>query len=133
MLAQSFMTAEALGITAAEQAALVKVLGMLERGELRHVTEQQVRSNSDEQYGDAFCMVWWDTRHDGYRCGTICCIGGWAERVGNLEFVKMDKSLKDLFYPDSNKGGWEATPAQAATALRSYLTTGEPRWAEALA
>jgi hypothetical protein len=39
-----------------------------------------------------------------------------------------------LFRLTSTRGsGGDITPAQAAVALRNYLTEGEPRWEEALA
>ncbi len=124
MLAQSFMTHTELGVTAEEHTALIKVLGMLERGELVH-----------DPFGDrvpnGFCMVTW-----GASCGTTACIGGWVaalNEVSQIEYVNISRSgnLRDLYWPSGN--AYDATPAQAAFALRSFLSTGKPNWAEAMA
>lgn len=118
MLAQNFKTAAELGIDGDKVSALVKVLGMMERGEISE---------------DNFCMLDWT-------CGTVACIGGWAERMGSPQFgylEDMPKSLARLVYPDSfgmkNEQLRNITRAQAAHALRNYLTLGEARWAKILA
>ena len=61
MLANNFMTPSALGISDAELDALVKVLGMLERGEIPE---------------DQFTM-----RRVQHPCRTPACLCGWANHV----------------------------------------------------
>src|SRR4051812_17816659 len=114
MLAQNFLSHETLGVTQEEWAALIKVLGMLERGELVH------RKN--------FRMDDWD-------CGTAACIGGWADRLFNVDFNRRDPNagLDELFMATGVAQWGDITEEQAAIALRNYLTTGRPRWAEAVA
>jgi hypothetical protein len=126
MLANSFMTAEALGITKAEQRALVRVLGMFERGEI-----------SREQYSIGSLSA--------PSCGTPACIRGWARHVAPGTFQVTEEhpaELRRLFFLLSCEDNRRVSslprfdprnPQQAAVALRNYLTTGEPRWAEALA
>lgn len=134
MLARSFKTATDLGISEVERDALIKVLGMLERGELVH----GARSMKDHPTRlRVFNMGDW-------HCGSAGCLGGWTEYVGGLEQLSLhersynSEGLHQLFYPD---GAGFCTPLemsnistqQAAHALSNYLTTGEPRWDLALA
>jgi len=128
MLAQNFKTARELGLADAEVDALVTVLRMLERGEIAR---------------DQFHMG--QFRH---QCRTPACICGWAHHVSGgtafpelssqygpmMLYRRLSKSLVGLFRLTSARGsGGEITPAQAAIALRNFLTHGEPRWAEAMA
>jgi hypothetical protein len=120
MLAQNFMTAEALGIPEAECTALIKVLGMMERGEIT---------------AETFDMKEWDSD-----CGTVHCIGGWAQKIGGKSKVFDDTApwgrtrLSELFYPGVYGGfdGYRSSVSQGAAALRNYLTLGKPCWAEVL-
>lgn len=63
-------------------------------------------------------------------CGTVACIGGTAEMVGDVSFSKYTLELMKLFFPNR----WllltmsTITVEQAAQALRNYLTTGTPDW-----
>jgi hypothetical protein len=43
-------------------------------------------------------------------------------------YEERPRELQLLFYPKGQRNGaaWDATPAQAAAALRCYLETGEP-------
>src|SRR5262245_34074884 len=136
MLANNFMTPSALGLSDVEFESLVKVLGMLERGEI-----------AEEQF---------TMRRVQHPCRTPACLCGWANHIsGGRAFplhekpgptifsgstfgprwLDMPQPLRDLF----GYGGrttdpvYAATPSQAAIALRNYLRQGEPRWAEALA
>jgi hypothetical protein len=136
MLANSFMTPSALGISDVEFESLVKVLGMLERSEI-----------TDDQF---------TMRRVQHPCRTPACLCGWAnyvsagrafplyEKPGATIFSSptygpqwrgMPRPLRDLFgYAGrANDPVYTATPSQAAIALRNFLTQGEPRWAEALA
>jgi hypothetical protein len=136
MLANNFMTPSALAISDAEFESLVKVLGMLERGEIPNAQ---------------FSM-----RRVQHPCRTPACLCGWANHVsGGRAFPldakpgptifsdviyaprwrEMPRALRDLFGYGGRAADpvYTATSSQAALALRSYLTRGEARWAEALA
>lgn len=133
MLAQNFLSAEALGITDAEREALRTVLGMLERGELPQRTNWPLKGlmfdMSDFLFED--------------ECGTAACIAGHAHLASGRrvfqDWVQGDvpeghgsSALHELFLP----APWllcKITPEQAAVALRSFLTTGAAKWAEARA
>ena len=128
MLAQNFKTSAALGISDQEFDALVKVLGMLERGELLDSPEHNpIASN----FG--FCI---GCQYKNHNCGTLACIGGWVailtnHRLGPFEYVNSymwSGGLHELYwkYPRGAKA------THAAIALRNFLTCGEPRWEEAL-
>lgn len=137
MLAQNLKTADALRISKAEFDAHVTVLRMLERGEFVHTPS--VREPT-KQYG-------FNMGHTGTRtsCGTVACIGGWVAFLLNRNpSVYVDSALGErmkLYFPnhfhdETGIGDGELcniTMEQAAIALRSYLTHGEPRWAEAIA
>lgn len=128
MLAQNFKTATDLGIEEVELEALVKVLGMLERGEIKR-----------EQF---------DMYQIKHKCGTPSCILGWANFVSNgdafplahrplmvglgPDWNRLSKEAKVIFsFADCAPNADKAKPDQAAIALRNYLTSGEANWAEA--
>jgi hypothetical protein len=134
MLAQNFKTAEDLQVTEQAHAALIKVLHLLDCGDLKHCKlEKGPESDSffqPKHVENAFNM-------SSFECGTVRCIGGWvlhflvgkhqvnAAKAGNNE-------LHYLFYPPNHVGYNDITTTQAACALRSYLTTGKAEWEEAL-
>ena len=135
MLAQNFKTPADLKIADAEFEALVKVLGMLERGEIKSVPAEQLCRGigREDAIPEFFDMQYVHTKYD---CGTAACVMGWMmhvdERVcgGGKGVLKWSPALRPLFILD----GLECRDAdQAAIAVRNYLTHGEPRWAEALA
>jgi len=83
-----------------------------------------------------------------HECRTPSCICGWAHHVSGgrafpeltsqhgplLLYRRVSAPLAELFRLTAARGsGGDITPTQAAVALRSYLTHGEPRWAEATA
>jgi hypothetical protein len=137
MLANNFMPPSALGISNVEFESLVKVLGMLERGEIP---------------ASEFTM-----RRVQHPCRTPACLCGWANHVsGGKAFPLHPQSRWSLFGNPTTYGPrWKeqpqrvrelfgyggrttdpvyaASPSQAAIALRNFLTHGEARWAEALA
>jgi hypothetical protein len=136
MLANNFMPPSALGLSDVEFESLVKLLGMLERGEI-----------ADEQF---------TMRRVQHPCRTPACLCGWANHIsGGRAFPleakpgatvfsstvyaprwrEMPRRLQDLFAYGGRATDpvYAASPSQAATALRNFLTEGEPRWAEALA
>lgn len=136
MLAQNFKTVAQLKITDAEFDALAKVLGMLERGELKHQRGFGSSYNKDH-FG--FNMGDWCTRNE---CGTTACIGGWVALFTGRDPKNYVHSavgaMRELYFPKADDGHLlgtmnQITTDQAAIALRNYLTHGEPRWDEALA
>lgn len=133
MLAQNFMTPTDLGISEAEHNALRLTLNALERGELRHVRPAR-HSNLEAPFTGHFNMDCW--RASG-ECGTVACLGGTAEMLGQLPvhslYVAMsaNRELRNLFYPTVISCWNEITSDQAATALHSFLTTGNSNWREA--
>lgn len=136
MLAQNFKSAADLSLTEPQVSALQKTLVLLETGKLRHVPAADIQddlSPHDAIFGGGFNMDRWLGSHP---CGTVGCIGGTAELIGKVKFnVWASDNLYKLFHPDWKvTGSWTGiTPAQAATALRSYLTTGDARWDLAVA
>lgn len=128
MLANYYKTPADLQITDAEFEALVKVLGMLERGELVHATPKPCAGVGP--LTGHFNMAFHNTITE---CGTVCCIAGTASLLIGIPLNhNRTKELRELCYPDSVRDWLGITPAQAAIALRNYLTTGQPSWAEAL-
>lgn len=131
MLAQNFMSAKRIGMSDRELDAHIKVLGMLERGELVHV--------NDAPQGERFNMSDCGTINE---CGTVACIGGWVAlclgRKSQRTLVNYVHSVtgprEELYFPHFHHPVMphKITPQQAAHALRNYLTTGKPGWAAAL-
>jgi hypothetical protein len=133
MLAQNFKSSAELDLPESHVSALVKTLVLLETGKLRHVPATSY-DNKTGTFSGCFNMCNWGA---GSACGTIACIGGTAELIGGVSFgsiydctnTLLTDSLRDLFLPPFSRKLWNAiTTEQAATALRSYLTTGEARW-----
>jgi hypothetical protein len=135
MLANNFMPPSALGLSDVEFESLVKLLGMLERGEVPD---------------DQFTM-----RRVQHPCRTPACLCGCANHLsGGRAFPLEEKPGATIFSGTTYAPRWRemaprlqslfayggratdpvyaATPSQAAIALRNFLTEGEPRWAEAL-
>lgn len=133
MLAQNFKTAKELGLADVELESLVTVLRMLEREDITR---------------EEFHMGY--VQHVEHECKTPACICGWAYHISGgrafselsaqhgsfLLYRRFDNhpAVVDLFRMTSTRGsGGDITPAQAAIALRNFLTHGEPRWAETMA
>ncbi|HDA7126280.1 TPA: hypothetical protein O5T86_001284 [Staphylococcus aureus] len=133
MLMQSFQSAADLGISEAQKEALMKTLVLLETGKLKHVP---IPGETDGLrtfgFSHQFNMSDWGAPSP---CGSICCIGGTAELIGGLEEYELFKASENnrgldvLFFSAS---GMSANTSQTARALRSYLTTGDAKWAEAV-
>lgn len=134
MLANSFLPAEALNITELQQRTLVQVLGMLERGEMKHISLWREIWNSvftiKSPTKNGFNMSWWSPYPA--ECETPGCIAGWCDYLteGQTSFVIGGYRFKGtelgrLFFPTFRS--WRS-PQRAASALRSYLTTGAPNW-----
>jgi hypothetical protein len=142
MLAQNFMTPADLGLNDRQFDSLVKVLKLLEVGLLKHVsspcyrypgnTPDEINSQLDPSFDGLFNMASWVCDSE---CGTVACIGGTACLLAGdpLLFVDDPCSTEELFYPPHGSQTSRITTDQAARALRSYLTTGDPKWTEAVA
>lgn len=118
MLARNFLSAVALNITDEQHDALVKTLVFFETGQVPD---------------GRFHMDTWRAPHP---CGTIMCLGGWAEfLVQKTLFYSVARpvGLHRLFYPKKYSAFSVKDPAVGARALRNYLTTGNARWSEVLA
>jgi len=127
------MTADQLNLTARQHDALIKVLGMLERGELKHGPYHLSKAK-------IFNMgTWWIEGG----CSTAGCIGGWANHIaGSVLFNGIrnyNAPLRCLLYPgaepeceDSNIRYSSITTEEAAQALSNYLTTGKADWRSVL-
>lgn len=136
MLAQNFKTADDLKISEAQKDALAKTLVLFETGKIAHAKVGNGYFPEQGEYTGHFNMNQWNSLIHG--CGTVACIGGTAELIGGVNFDRQaggfDSPLYRLFMPNLPEWMWdEITPAHAAIALRSYLTTGEARWDLALA
>lgn len=139
MLAQSFLSAAALEITEPQREALQKVLVLLETGKLQHsVVHDEYEDDAVVPFTGHFNMINWKSETEN-GCGTAACIGGTAELISGVKFGKWwhHNGLDSLFAPSREAvpySKWhDITTQQAARALRSYLTTGDPKWDEAVA
>jgi hypothetical protein len=134
MLAQNFKTPSDLGISDAEFEALLKVLRMMERGEIKPSPEDAIFDRY--QSAEPPTMFRMASTRGSADCGTACCILGWAwhldDGMGRHLFWTTNRALDELFYTNTD-GIYCRNPEQGAIALRNYLTFGEARWAEALA
>ncbi len=126
MLARNFLTPTELDISDKQFNALLQVLGMLERGELKmHHNWRKRKREPNTKYFD---MGKWPERH----CGSVGCIGFWAEKIGKVNMSCVPEKLDNLFYNYEATEN-ETTTEQAAQALRNYLSTGKANWADVLA
>lgn len=133
MLAQNFKTPAELRIAVEEFDALFKVLGMLEREELKHVPVPNCGTDQTpikRRNLAGFNMRHWAVETD---CGTVCCIKGAAETITSSEWKSWTPNLSELFCPSMSMEFVRIEPSRAAMALRNFLTHGEPRWAEVIA
>jgi hypothetical protein len=130
---QNFKAAADLGITEPQKEALMKTLVLLETGRLIHTPLKGcIWDENPAKFSHEFNMAAYIDRHD---CGTVACISGTATLISgvNMSYPRPD-ALDELFYAYSAVEALpDITPAQAATALRSYLTTGDARWDLAVA
>lgn len=140
MLAQNFLTPADLKIKDDLHAALIQVLGMLERGELIHARSVFnapciFTYAYKEKIPSLFNMNNWCLKPEDSSCGTVMCIGGACEAIMKREIKEVyTPGLLGLFHPhDVSSDYWEdITVEEAALALRNYLTTGKPKWKEVL-
>jgi hypothetical protein len=132
MLAQNFKTPADLGISDKAFDALLKVLGMLERGELAE--HKWLNGNLPQSEEPKFFNMNMVTGESD--CGTTACILGWAR------WIARDRRLLESGRPHELDNLFRMgncyefdipsaiQPAHAAIALRNYLTFGEARWNE---
>lgn len=133
MLARTFLSAEALGLTESERHALIGVLGILERGEAKHTPiVEGGSSRMGSQFTGHFNMKYFNRTQD---CRTVCCIGGLADLLFGEKFVTSGSNrpnLYEVFYPSGICKQYERiSVTEAAHALSNYLTTGHANWKEA--
>jgi hypothetical protein len=129
VLAQNCKTAEELGIKQLEWEALREVLVLLEMGELKHHDPFESDGSGN------FNMSVWQSNYDDENCGTVACIGGTAELIGNFSFDETDanEELDNLFFVHGcNTNIASISTAHAARALRNYLTDGTADWISVL-
>lgn len=107
MLQQNFKSADELKLSEPTHQAAIKVLGMMERGEIN----------------DQFSMQSWLQPHptDATKCQR--CISGWVSKEGG-NCINLPLAL---ICPQDYQSG-KYTIEQATHALRSYLVTGTPDW-----
>jgi hypothetical protein len=134
MLAPNYMTADQLRISDELHAALIKVLGMFERGELVHA-EYNDGFLANVRTGFNLAVGWAHTE-----CGTVGCYAGWSSIImgvpsPNVLSNVMTAGLANLFFGSQEHKFPLSTVniEQATHALRNYLITGDPRWREVLA
>src|SRR5579872_209917 len=141
MLAQNFKTAKDLGLSDHRFESLVKTLGVLERGEVKHVRivddlfEEGKEFAIPEKFDGLFNM---DNTFTRANCGTAGCIAGTCDWLFKTDFapegnlaLDLNFELLKLFCPNIDWYYWpKITVDQAARALRNYLSCGEARWKE---
>lgn len=144
MLARSFKSASELWLSDKEHEALVGLLGMLERGELKHV-DIDIKENSRavaqpdaKEFKNLFNMF---NTFGRSGCGTTGCMAGVCDIIYGTRFTQMfeahfveptNYALSELFAPDCIDAEYWATitPERCAIALRNFLTDGRARWEE---
>lgn len=149
MLAQNFKRPADLKLSDKEHNALISALGVLERGEIKHIDVERIgrrivvhKSRYYDHEGElAFNMREWfrDTA-----CGTVACIGGYCDATYGTMFCGRGTNrdgelhgpewqLDNLFCVfETDRPLSEITVEHAAAALRNYLTHGQARWPEVL-
>ena len=137
-------TAAELRITESERRALEMTAELFESGMVKHLPLEE----TGKATGNWFNMSVWnsetgfDLTRKQHECGSVRCIGGWAEHLNNVSFDKYVceteyHDLELLFYPEYKNRiipieFKNVTTAQAAAAIRNYLRDGKPNWDEVL-
>jgi hypothetical protein len=111
---------------------------------------RNVRSGLLEPGTATFDMNTWSEtavhwRQDGKEqvCGTVMCIGGWAEHLtpelglrahfAQLRPLERGGPLYRLCHPPMDLVNWsDVGPRDAARAIRNYLEKGDPLWEEVM-
>lgn len=134
MLAPNYMTADKLRISDRLHAALIKVLGMFERGEMQYA-EYEDGFPQDIKMGFNLAIGLAETQ-----CGTVGCYAGWTSIIMRVPFTEVltnlsTQGLANLFYGNVRDNKFPLSTVnieQATHALRNYLISGDPRWHEVL-
>lgn len=133
MLAQNFKSAVELAIGEKHRDALIKTLVLFETGKLKYTSDYEGCIYSNSKFSGLFNMGCWRRRSP---CGTVACIGGTAEMIGNVSFFyancDTETELFKLFYPRVHYSLDMITVEQAARALRNYLSDGCADWQKVL-
>ena len=137
MIPNEFKSAEQLYLSEKQKEALVRTLELLENGKLLHVRDFCPEiDKKGEKFTGHFNMAYWRAKDS---CRTVACIGGTAELISGVKFLDPNKFIGGHFPPKLNElffrptGHFNSkTPAQAAKALRNYLTTGDAQWSTVL-
>lgn len=136
----NFMTADALGIEQDVYNALVKTLVLFESDQVRWFDPDESEDAWEGElaipkFSGLFNMNQWKNTT---KCGTVACIGGTAELIGNLTRGDLgchrNMALRSLFYPyEVEESRWDDIKVhEAAKALRNYLEGGHPNWRSAM-
>ncbi len=128
-----FLSASELHITEQEREALIRAyVFMTTNKKFRHMIDAD-NSNSNDII---FNMSNWNYKTD---CGTVCCIGGTAEMLMNMQGKNFSfdldgssASLYNLFYPPFKYNYNKIMIPEATQALYNFLTKGEAHWNEIL-
>ncbi len=134
-LPTTYKTAEELKISEKEHTALQQVMQMLESGEIaeRDLYQHLVHQTKPKvlHMGSTRCST---------ACGTAACIGGWVailtdeenidEYVWGQNWLNNPRAPLHNLYWQHTRG--RTTTAQAAQAIKNFLTTGDPNWASVL-
>jgi hypothetical protein len=129
-----FLSAPELGVPEKARAALITVLGMMERGEIKYADRGKHEYHSieipDHLIGMQMTRIWSQNE-----CGTAGCLLGWARWVAKDYFLlpgeERSDELNNLFCMGGYSGRKSINrliPADIAPALRSWLTTGKVAW-----
>lgn len=134
MLVANYLSADDLGIAEHHRDALIELLRRLETGEIEKAPGEIEKIYAKPRNREFFHLGSWNQRCS---CGTVRCIGGWAEHISGHTIDKMPVNFRVLCYPglieDDCDNVYDASVEQAAHALRNYLTLGEPMWSEVMA
>ena len=134
----SYQTAEELKLPQWLYDALLSVKKVLKEGEVKYISERELLHHHYPEYsGEVPDVVLFNMSHwaDKLDCGTVCCIGGLVEHIGQHSVLSHEiagwERLEDLFYPPINrmKG---ITIDQALVAIENYLISGDADWYDVL-
>lgn len=129
MLASSFLSPDRLALTIEEHAAAICVLGVFERGEVRHIHFRGLLA-AEPIRGARFNVTTF-ARCDQF--GTCCCFAGWMAREMRMPFDvgwRWMEGHRSLAFRDLTMGRIrdDITVGQMAAAARNFLTLNNPLW-----